>query len=133
MRIETKAAAVLTVVILLSGYANVACADDSLATPQAIGLPNPCGTSQTNERVDCRTTGGDQAAARANVENAEAEFHRNERTSARVKGAFGGAFFVAAGILKLGVIGVAACAIYPQYCVALVLVGASVGAVSARG
>jgi hypothetical protein len=128
MRIETKAAAVLTVVILLSGYANVACADDA-----HIGLPDPCGTSQANEGVNCHTTGSNQAAAQANVENAEAEFHRNERTSARVKGAFGGAFFVAAGILKLGVIGVAACAIYPQYCVALVLVGASVGAVSARG
>ena len=133
MKIEAKAAAALTVAILLNGYASVARADESPTIPQTqMGLSAPCGTSPADEGVKCHTTGSEQPAALAGAENGEAGSHRNERISARVTGALGGAFMVAGTILRLGVIGVAACAIYAHYCVALVLVGASVGAAVAR-
>ena len=139
MGIEAKAAVALTVVVLLSGCARVARADDSLTIPPAAPTTlsgDPCGTSQEDQDVECRATASDRPITPASIENADAELPRKEQPSARGDGAAGGALkgasTVMAGIARSGPVGVFLCKIGGPYCAALVFVGASIGAASAR-
>jgi len=138
MRIEMNAAVALMVVVLVNGCTKVARADEGPAIPPAPTTlsGDTCGTSQGDQDVECRATASDQPITLASIENADAELPRNEQPSARGDGAAGGALkgalTVVGIILKLGPVGVVLCGVGGPYCVALVFVGASIGAASAR-
>src|SRR6266568_5115417 len=94
------------------------------------------GRRRGDQDVECRATASDQPITLVSIENADAELPRNEQPSARGDGAAGGALkgalTVVGIILKLGPVGVVLCGVGGPYCVALVFVGASIGAASAR-